>query len=73
MVPRINRGGGLALWREDIILDIQIYSDRHIDAFINHGVDDTWRFMGFYRDPNIASQGDSWSLLRALSQRSNYP
>ena len=41
VVPRINRGGGLALlWREEISLDIQTYSDNHIDAFINHGVDE---------------------------------
>ena len=73
VVPRINRGGGLALlWREEISLDIQTYSDNHIDAFINHGVDDAWWFTGFYGDPDTASQEDSWSLLKALSQQSNY-
>ena len=73
-VPRVNRGGGLALlWRDDISLDVQTYSDRHIDSFINHGVDNAWRFTSFYGDPNITNREDSWSLLRVLSQRSNYP
>ena len=41
VVPCVNMAGGLALlWREEINLDIQTYYDRHIDAIINHGVDD---------------------------------
>ena len=59
-VPRVNRGGGLALlWRDDISLDVQTYSDRYIDSFINHGVDDAWRFTSFYEDPDTASREDS--------------
>ena len=74
VVLHINRGGGLALlWSEEISLDIQTYSDNYIDACINHGVDDAWQFTGFYEDPDTASREDSWSLLKALSQRSNYP
>ena len=72
--PQVNRGGGLALlWRDDISLDVQTYSDRYIDSFINHGVNDAWRFTSFYEDPDTANREDSWSLLRVLSQRSNYP
>ena len=42
VVPRVNMADSLALlWREEINLDIQMYSNCHIDAFINHGVDDT--------------------------------
>ena len=51
VVPRVNMAGGLALlWRDEINLDIQMYSNCHIDAFINNGVDDTWRFTDFYED-----------------------
>ena len=66
VVPCVNMAGGLALlWREEINLDIQTYSDCHIDAFINHGVDDAWRLTGFYGDPETANRENSWSLLRA--------
>ena len=41
VVPRHNTGGGLALfWKIDSNVDVQSFSDRHIDAIIKHGVDD---------------------------------
>ena len=56
----VNRGGGLALlWRDDISLDVQTYFGRRIDSFLNHGVDDAWRFTGFYGELDTASQEDS--------------
>ena len=74
VMPCVNMVGGLALlWREEINLDIQTYSNRHIDAFINHGVDDAWWFTSFSGDPDIANWENFWSLLRALSHQSNYP
>ena len=60
VVPHVNMAGGLALlWREEINLDIQTYSDQHIDAFINHGVDDVWQLTSFYGDPEIANRENS--------------
>ena len=74
VVPQVNNGGGLALlWKIDFQVDVQSYSERHIDAFIDHGVDDAWRFTGFYGDPDTASREDYWSLLRNLSSRSFLP
>ena len=68
MVPRHNIGGGLALfWPNDMRVDIQSYSDWHIDTIIDHGVDDAWRFTGFYGGPNTANKEDSWSLPKTLS------
>lgn len=56
MVPQHNIGGGLALfWPNDMRVDIQSYSDRQINVIIGHGVDDAWRFTGFYEDPDTAS------------------
>ena len=60
MVPQHNIGGGLALfWPNDMRVDIQSYSDRHIDVIIDHGVDDAWWFTGFYGDPDTTSREDS--------------
>ena len=73
-VPCVDTGGGLALyWKSDFDVDVQSFSNRHIIAFINQGVDDAWRFTGFYRDLDTASRENSWSLLRDLSQRSSLP
>ena len=74
MVPWHNIRGGLALfWLNDTRVDIQSYFDHRIDAIIDHGVDDAWQLMGFYGDPDTASQEDSWSLLKALSTQVSHP
>ena len=68
MVPRHNLGGGLALyWATDFNVDVQSFSENHIDAIIDHGVDDAWQFPGFYGDPETANRETSWSMLRTLS------
>ena len=63
-VPCVNTGGGLALYRKsNFDVNVQSFSNRHIDAFINQGVDDAWRFTCFYGDRDTASRENSWSLL----------
>ena len=56
MVPRLTRGGGLAfLWKNDMNVTVFNTSNRYIDAVIDHGMNDAWRFTGFYGDPNTAN------------------
>ena len=74
VVLRRNLGGGLALlWMNYLNLHIHTFSPFHIDAVINPGIRDAWRFTGFYEAPEIASSEDSWSLLRYLSSQLNLP
>ncbi|KAL0009437.1 hypothetical protein SO802_010939 [Lithocarpus litseifolius] len=74
VVPRHNRGGGLALlWKEDFAMKVLTSSDNHIDGVVDQQMDDAWRFMGFYGEPEIASRENSWNLLRDLSHRHNFP
>lgn len=50
VVPRVNTGGGLALyWKRDFDVDVQSFSVNHIDTIINHGVDDALAFRGILR------------------------
>ena len=57
IVTRLNIGGGLALyWKKGIDLHVLDLSPSHIDAVINPGVDDTWRFTGFYGNPVTANR-----------------
>ena len=59
-VPRVNIGAGLALyWKSETEVDVQTFSNCHIDAISNQGVDDTWRFMGFYGEPDTTSREHS--------------
>ena len=40
---------------------------------MDHGVDDAWRFTGFYGDLDTTNRENSWSLLRVLSRRFSLP
>lgn len=74
VVSRKNRGGGLALlWMNGLNLHIRTFLPRHIDAVINLGIDDAWRFTGFYRAPEVANREDSWLVLRHLASQFNLP
>ena len=74
VVPRLNRGGGLALlWRENLKLDVLTSLERHIDTIIDFRMDDAWRFTGFYGDPKTANWEHSWSLLKDLGHRLSLP
>jgi len=54
VVPHLSRGGDIALlWKNDINVMVFTSFDRYIDAIIDHGMNDTWRFIGFYSDPKI--------------------
>ena len=65
VVPRQNRGGGLALlWTDTITVDVLSSSECHIDVVIDQGMDDAWRLTGFYGNPDTANREDSWSLLK---------
>lgn len=63
-----GRAGGLILfWVSGGRLEIQSYSNSHIDA---HLVDDTTglpcRFVGFYGNPATAQRVQSWNLMHSL-------
>lgn len=60
VVSRVNTRGGLALyWKSGFDVDVQSFLSHHIDVIINHGVDDAWRFTGFYGEPETANQENS--------------
>lgn len=47
MVGYVTRVGGLAfLWKSLVDIDVDSASLNHIDAIINKGKDDAWRFTG---------------------------
>ena len=73
-VPRINRGGGLALyWWSSIDVNVDNFSKNHIDAIINKGKDDDWRFTSFYGEPITHLRHESWSLLCDLNNSLSLP
>ncbi|XP_059450950.1 uncharacterized protein LOC132181728 [Corylus avellana] len=69
VVNNVGRSGGLALlWNEDIGVEIQNYSRRHIDAIVKlegNGIE--WKFTGFFGHPEVGKRQEAWSLLWHLS------
>ena len=74
IVPRTNTGGGLALyWKNSIDLHVMSSSPTYIDAVANPGMDDAWRFTGFYGNPVTANREHSWALLKHLCLKMDLP
>ena len=40
------------MWKKDIDFSVDTYSPNHIDAIINKGKEDEWRFTSFYGEPD---------------------
>jgi hypothetical protein len=67
-VDPVGRSGGVALlWKEDQDLEIQNYSQRHINAVVKRRGDGfSWKLTGFYGDPDSSKRKESWALLKHL-------
>ncbi|KAA3462361.1 reverse transcriptase [Gossypium australe] len=67
--------GGLCLaWKGGIGITLRSYSKWHIDVLIKEdGIQEEWRFTGFYGSPYVRNQNHVWNLLERLSQDRDYP
>ena len=67
VVPSIGNSGGLILlWKDDLRVDVQTFSQNHTDAWVDGGELGWWHFTGFYGHPNIARRHESWAKLKQL-------
>jgi hypothetical protein len=64
----VGKSGGLALlWGDELDVEIQNYSRRHVNAKISLPFESaTWKFTGFYGNLEAGKWGESWDLLRHL-------
>lgn len=54
-------------------MSVDNFPKYHIDAIINKGKEDSWRFTRFYGDPDTHNHSESWNMLRQLNNRFNLP
>ena len=74
VVPRVGHGGGLALfWRSLVNLMVMDSSNYHIDAWINKGSKNEWRFTVFYGEPETSIRSEAWDSLRTLNHHPDMP
>ena len=73
-VSRISRGGGVAIfWKEECNISLDTYSPNHIDVILNKGLEDEWRFTGFYGELDTRIRNESWDKLRRLKNKFTLP
>lgn len=73
-VPNNGQGEGLAmLWKSEIIVWVDSFSNYHIDAIVNGGTEDAWRLTGFYGEPETSRRSEEWNMLRMLSSKPKLP
>lgn len=70
---RGSRGGLCMAWKGDINVQLQSFSQRHIDVIIEDMVEgNKWQFTGFYGSPYYQEREATWRLLRQLRQAEEY-
>ena len=60
-------------WKEGCDFSIDIYSSNHIDAIVNKGKEDEWRFTGFYDEPDTNNRLKSLARVRRLKSKLTIP
>ncbi|KAK3187993.1 hypothetical protein Dsin_027554 [Dipteronia sinensis] len=74
VVDCIGKARGLCLyWSKEVNVELLSYSHAHIDVRIRRINKQSWRFTGFYGDPDGTQRCHSWSLLKRLAGMSNLP
>ncbi|KAL0370676.1 UNVERIFIED_CONTAM: putative mitochondrial protein [Sesamum angustifolium] len=74
VAARGKSGGIVLLWNKEIYVDLASFSSSHIDARVRLSEEsEPWRLTDFYGAPDANNHGESWTLLRYLSQESKLP
>lgn len=75
IVESVGKSEGLVLfWEDGCDVEIQNYSNRHINATIhNHQLQVDWKFTSFYGHPDVTRRIEARNLLKALTPLSLVP
>ncbi|KAA3476158.1 expansin-A1-like [Gossypium australe] len=69
-----SRDGLCLAWKGGIEVTLKSFSKWHIDVLVKEdGIEEEWRFTGFYGSPYLRDQNHVWNILKRLSQDSNCP
>ena len=70
-VSRESRGGAVVVfWKSDFDFSVDTFSSNHIDAIVNKGKEDAWRFTGFYGEPDTGYAKPSYFLGKVTQSKS---
>ena len=60
-------------WKKKVDFSVDTYSLNHIDAVVNKGKEEEWRFTAFYGEFNTNNHHISWATLRRLNSKHSLP
>ena len=60
-------------WKAECIFEVDTHSLNHIDAIVNKGKENEWRFARFYGEPGTNLRHESWEKLRRLKNKYSIP
>lgn len=70
----MTRIRGLApLWKNYEEIDVDSSSPNYINAIINRGKEDSWRFTGIYGILEVGRKHETWELIRQLNGKFDIP
>ncbi|XP_075645039.1 uncharacterized protein LOC142616032 [Castanea sativa] len=73
-VPSLQRSGGFAmLWKEEVDLHVQTFSQKYIYAIMINPTGPPWRIICFYGQPKENLRHKTWSLLCHLHFQYSMP
>jgi hypothetical protein len=71
----MGKSRGLALlWGDEMSVEIQNYSQRHINGIVWCSKRAApWKFTRFYGQPDVTKQHEAWALLKHLASFAPHP
>ena len=61
------------LWKFEIVVWVDSFSNYHIDAIVNGGTKNAWILTGFYGELETSTRSEGWNMLWMLSSKSKLP
>ena len=61
------------LLKSEVAVWVNSFSKNHINAVVNGGSMDAWRFTGFYGELEVSNREEAWSMLRMLKSKPHLP
>ena len=69
----LGGGGVTVFWKKEVDFSVDTYSLNHIDAVVNKGKEEEWRFTAFYGEFNTNNHHISLATLRRLNSKHSLP
>ena len=57
------------MWKASANVWVDSFSSYHIDAIVHGGLEDAWRLIEFYSEPDTSIHNEGWNMQHILSSK----